>query len=75
MNLYRHIQRWFDTEAPESDRDPRPDYVHGSVIRHHERHEMTRGVDLPRWRTPKELAQLRRMERRAALRVVGGKGA
>lgn len=34
------------------------------------RHEDTRGVDLPTWRTPKELAQMRRLERREALRNV-----
>jgi len=38
----------------------------------HQYHEDTRGVDLPRWKTPQELAEMRRSERRAALRMVEG---
>lgn len=35
------------------------------------RHEMTRGVDLPTWRTPKEIAEMRR-EARAIVRAAKG---
>ena len=33
------------------------------------RHEDTRGVDLPSWRTPAEVAQMRRLERKRGLRL------
>jgi len=71
MSIFSRFRRFMDTDG----RDPRPDYVSPQVILHHERHEITRGVDLPRWKTPRELAELRRLERRAALRVVIRKGA
>ena len=61
--LHRFFARWARTSA--SGR------VSRECLLHHERHGLTRGVDLPTWRTPKELAQMRRLERRAALRVVG----
>jgi hypothetical protein len=70
MNILRHIQRWW--RADEGVEPESLGYVSSGVIRHHERHAMTRGVDLPTWKTPKEVAQLRRMERRAALRIVKG---
>lgn len=70
MSLLRHLQRFIGLSDT---------YDYGTVsrrcIEHHERHLSTRGVDLPRWRSPKEIAQMRRLERRAALRIVGSKGA
>lgn len=72
MSMWRHLRRWLGTDGYEPDRDARPDYVHASVIHHHERHALSRGVDLPTWRTPKEVAQMRRVERRAALRLAKG---
>jgi hypothetical protein len=38
--------------------------VSQSVIRHHTYHENTRGVDLPRWKTPSELRRMRIAEAR-----------
>ena len=34
------------------------------------RREGTGGVDLPTWRTPAEVAQMRRLERRRGMRLV-----
>lgn len=71
MSIWRHVHRWFGGgDYYDLDRDPRPDYVSRNVLQHHERHALTRGVDLPTWRTPKEVAQMRRLERRAALRMI-----
>jgi hypothetical protein len=51
-------------------------YVSLATRRAHQYHAETRGVDLPHWMTPEELAAVHRAEdavaRRAALRVVGG---
>jgi len=71
MSIFSRFRRFIDRDG----RDPRPDYVSPSVLLYHERHASTRGVDLPRWKTPREVAQIRRQERRAALRVVNGRGA
>lgn len=56
--------------APEHDWDAT--HVSTACLRHITGHLDTRGVDLPTWRTPKEVAQIRRLERRAALRLAKG---
>lgn len=75
MSIFRHIDRFVGavlSRMDEDERDSRPDHVSQSVLRHHQRHQDTRGVDLPTWRTPREIERLRRAERRAALRLAKG---
>ena len=72
MTIFSHLDRYLRRFLDHlSDRSHLR--VSRACIEHHERHAITRGVDLPRWRTPREVAQLRRQERRAALRVVNGR--
>jgi hypothetical protein len=40
------------------------DCVSETTLRHHLRHELSRGVDLPYWRQPKAVARMRRQEAR-----------
>jgi len=51
----------------------RREYVSAAHLAALNRYEDTRGIDWSTWRTPKELAVMRRHERRAALRVVNGR--
>ena len=53
--------------------DPEGAYVTPECLARHQYDEDTRGVDLPSWRTPAEVAQIRRQARRASWRVVGGR--
>lgn len=70
MSIFRRLEDWYWRWKDRGELR-----VSRACVAHHERHMLTRGVDLPRWRTPREVAQLRRQERRAALRVVNGRGA
>lgn len=57
----------FDTDAHDGDRD----HITTAHRREILRYESTRGVDLPAWRTPKEIAQMRR-EARSIVRAAKG---
>jgi|WetSurMetagenome_2_1015567.scaffolds.fasta_scaffold27452_4 hypothetical protein len=48
---------------------PKPVQVSADCLAHHLRHEISRGVDLPTWRTPREVQKLRRAEARQ-MRIV-----
>lgn len=57
----------FDMDAHDGDRN-HISTAHRRVVL---RHELTRGVDLPTWRSPKEIAQMRR-EARSIVRAAKG---
>jgi len=69
--MIRHVHRFLTFAHGLFFEDDGLGRVSQSVIRHHTYHADTRGIDWSTWRTPKELAQMRRQERRAALRIVG----
>ena len=60
MRILTRLRTWLRHE----------DTVSRSWIEAQHRHDDTRGVDLPTWRTPRELAAMRRLERRRGLQLV-----
>lgn len=69
MGIFRHFNRLMGL-GPDYDGDD--SHVSTAWRKEQLRYLDTRGVDLPTWRTPKEIAQMRRAERRAALRLAKG---
>jgi len=71
--LRRLWRRIFDPDHPDA---LDAHHVSRATRLAHQYHADTRGVDLPHWMTPQELAEVRRAEeaaeRRAAMRMVGG---
>lgn len=65
--MWRRWLRWWRSDERSGDAN----HVSRATLQAALRHEETRGVDyLPQWKTPKEVAEMRRAERRAALRLV-----
>jgi len=66
MTIFSHLDRYLDRFLDHlSDRSHLR--VSRACIEHHERHAITRGVDLPRWKTPAELQRTRIAEARKLL--------
>jgi len=66
--MWRWVARLAAISGDEHDGDAT--HVSTACRRSALRHDSTRGVDLPTWRTPKEIEEMRRFGRRAALRLV-----